>query len=105
MNVTFRLPSAELEKEFLSTCESRGLCTLKGHRSVGGIRASIYNAMPIEGVSLLADTMEEFAKSMANSFPGTRRGMKSKGLRCSLSTVRSRQGRGEPDASRARNDQ
>lgn len=62
MNVTFRLPSPELEKEFLETCESRGLCTLKGHRSVGGIRASIYNAMPIEGVSLLAETMDEFAK-------------------------------------------
>lgn len=62
MNVTFRLPSAELEKEFLSTCESRGLCTLKGHRSVGGIRASVYNAMPMEGVALLAETMEEFAK-------------------------------------------
>lgn len=65
MNVTFRFPSADLEKAFLTTCEQRGLCSLKGHRSVGGIRASIYNAMPIEGVSALADTMEEFAKKHA----------------------------------------
>ncbi len=65
MNVTFKFPSPELEKEFIKTCQSRGLCSLKGHRSVGGIRASIYNAMPMEGVQSLADTMEEFAKKHA----------------------------------------
>jgi phosphoserine aminotransferase len=62
MNVTFRFPSPELEKAFLAAAKQRGLHSLKGHRSVGGIRASIYNAMPIEGVALLAETMEEFAK-------------------------------------------
>jgi phosphoserine aminotransferase len=65
MNVTFRFPNTELEKEFLATAKQRGLHSLKGHRSVGGIRASIYNAMPIEGVSLLADTMQEFAQKHA----------------------------------------
>lgn len=65
MNVTFRFPSPELEKQFLSIAEERGLCSLKGHRSVGGIRASIYNAMPMDGVGLLAETMEEFAKTHA----------------------------------------
>ena len=65
MNVTFRFPSTELEKEFIANAEQRGLHSLKGHRSVGGIRASIYNAMPIDGVSLLAETMEEFAKKHA----------------------------------------
>ncbi len=65
MNVTFRFAKPELEKSFLALAESRGLCTLKGHRSVGGIRASIYNAMPMEGVSLLAETMEEFAQKNA----------------------------------------
>ncbi len=67
MNVTFRLPSAELEKQFLEVCESRGLCTLKGHRSVGGIRASIYNAMPMEGVALLADTMKSSPRRIAEA--------------------------------------
>ena len=65
MNVTFRFPSAELEKEFIASAEQRGLFSLKGHRSVGGIRASIYNAMPLEGVALLAETMQEFAKKRA----------------------------------------
>lgn len=65
MNVTFRFAKPELEKEFLSMCEQRSLNNLKGHRSVGGIRASIYNAMPLAGVSALADTMEEFAKKHA----------------------------------------
>ncbi len=63
MNVTFRLPSESLEKEFLAAAEQRGLCSLKGHRSVGGIRASIYNAMPIEGVEALRDFMREFSAS------------------------------------------
>jgi phosphoserine aminotransferase len=60
MNVTFRLPSEQLEKEFVKEGEDRGLDHLKGHRSVGGIRASIYNAMPLAGVEALAQFMREF---------------------------------------------
>jgi phosphoserine aminotransferase len=60
MNVTFRLPSADLEAEFLKQAKQRDLYELKGHRSVGGCRASIYNAMPIEGVQALRDFMLEF---------------------------------------------
>ena len=60
MNVTFRLPDADLEARFLKEAQARGLVGLKGHRSVGGCRASIYNAMPVEGVQLLHDFMVEF---------------------------------------------
>jgi len=60
MNVAFRLPSEALEGQFLKEAESRGLTSLKGHRSVGGCRASIYNAMPVEGVTALRDFMREF---------------------------------------------
>jgi len=60
MNIPFRLPSEDLEKEFLSGATKLGLIGLKGHRSVGGIRASIYNAMPIEGVEKLTAYMREF---------------------------------------------
>jgi phosphoserine aminotransferase len=63
MNVTFRLADEELEKKFISEGTSRGLIGLKGHRSVGGCRASIYNAMPLEGVEELVDFMEDFRKS------------------------------------------
>lgn len=63
MNVTWRLPSEDLEKQFLQTAKSRGLHELKGHRSVGGIRASIYNAMSVEGVQALRDFMLEFQVS------------------------------------------
>jgi phosphoserine aminotransferase len=62
MNVTFRLPKPELEKPFIDGAAKRDLCSLKGHRSVGGFRASIYNAMPIEGVERLAEFMREFCK-------------------------------------------
>jgi phosphoserine aminotransferase len=62
MNVTFRLPDGELEKTFLKEAEKRNLHQLKGHRSVGGIRASIYNAMPLEGVEALRHFMTEFHK-------------------------------------------
>lgn len=65
MNVTFTLPSEELTAEFLKKCESEGLDGLKGHRSVGGCRASIYNAFPIEGCHALASLMNDFA--MKNS--------------------------------------
>ena len=61
MNVTFRLPDAELEQAFLAATSDAGLQNLKGHRSVGGIRASIYNAMPVAGVELLRDVMRDFA--------------------------------------------
>jgi phosphoserine aminotransferase len=60
MNVTWRLPNEELEKEFVGEAKKRGLDGLKGHRSVGGMRASIYNAMPVEGVESLHDFMVEF---------------------------------------------
>jgi phosphoserine aminotransferase len=60
MNVTFRLPDATLESQFLREAAARGLCELKGHRSVGGCRASIYNAMPLEGVQALHDFLVEF---------------------------------------------
>jgi phosphoserine aminotransferase len=60
MNVTFRLANAELEAAFLAAAARRGLMTLGGHRSVGGIRASIYNAMPVVGVESLRDFMNEF---------------------------------------------
>ena len=60
MNVTFRLPSERLEREFIRQASARDLEALKGHRALGGIRASIYNAMPIEGVQALRDFMVEF---------------------------------------------
>jgi phosphoserine aminotransferase len=62
MNVTFRLPSEELEKQFVSEATRAGLDGLKGHRSVGGIRASIYNAFPKKGVEELVSFMKEFAR-------------------------------------------
>jgi phosphoserine aminotransferase len=65
MNVTWRMPSEELEAEFLKAAKERNLIDLKGHRSVGGIRASIYNAMPKAGVEALRDLMLEFHKQHA----------------------------------------
>jgi len=62
MNVTFRLPSEDLEKQFAKEATAAGLDGLKGHRSVGGIRASIYNAFPREGVEALVAFMKEFEK-------------------------------------------
>jgi len=59
----FRLPSEELEARFLSEATDKQLVGLKGHRSVGGIRASIYNACTTESVSVLADFMKSFRKS------------------------------------------
>jgi phosphoserine aminotransferase len=63
MNVTFRLRDEALEAPFLKGAQERGMVQLKGHRAVGGIRASIYNAMPVEGVAALAEYMREFEKS------------------------------------------
>lgn len=60
MNIPFVAPSEELNDKFISEAEKKGLTTLKGHRSVGGMRASIYNAMPIEGVKKLVEFMKEF---------------------------------------------
>jgi len=61
MNVPFTLKDANLDGDFLKQADARGLLQLKGHRSVGGMRASIYNAMPLEGVQALVDFMNEFA--------------------------------------------
>ncbi len=62
MNIPFTLPNAELDKPFLTEAVKLGLTTLKGHRSVGGMRASIYNAMPEAGVDALIAFMKDFAK-------------------------------------------
>jgi len=62
MNVVFKLDSDEADARFLEQATDAGMTTLKGHRSIGGIRASIYNAMPMEGVECLAQFMNEFAQ-------------------------------------------
>jgi phosphoserine aminotransferase len=62
MNVTYRLPSEELEKKFVTEATAQGLDGLKGHRSVGGIRASIYNAFPRAGVEALVSFMKDFER-------------------------------------------
>ncbi len=62
MNVPFTLKDTSLDVEFLKQADQRGLLQLKGHRSVGGMRASIYNAMPLAGVQTLVDYMHQFAK-------------------------------------------
>ena len=65
MNVTWRLPSEELERAFVDEARTAGLVELAGHRSVGGIRASIYNAMPLDGVRALRTFMDDFARGRA----------------------------------------
>ena len=62
MNVTWRLPTEELEAQFIAEAKKLGMGSLKGHRSVGGIRASIYNAFPMEGVDALVAFMKDFEK-------------------------------------------
>lgn len=62
MNIVFRLGSEELEKKFLAETKAAGMLGLKGHRSVGGLRSSIYNALPVEDVQALADLMKEFQR-------------------------------------------
>ena len=62
MNVTFVTDDTDLDKKFASEASAAGLKNLKGHRSVGGMRASIYNAMPYEGVVALVDFMKAFAE-------------------------------------------
>ncbi len=65
MNVPFTLANPDLDAEFLKGAQEVGLMTLKGHRSVGGMRASIYNAMPREGVERLVEFMHEFESKNA----------------------------------------
>ncbi|PJC03928.1 MAG: 3-phosphoserine/phosphohydroxythreonine transaminase, partial [Gallionellales bacterium CG_4_9_14_0_8_um_filter_55_61] len=62
MNVSFTLKDAALDGAFVKQAEAMGLLQLKGHRSVGGMRASIYNAMPLEGVAALVAFMQQFAQ-------------------------------------------
>jgi phosphoserine aminotransferase len=63
MNITFRLPTAELEKQFVAAAQSHGMVGLAGHRSVGGVRASIYNALEPSSCSALAQFMREFVRT------------------------------------------
>ena len=65
MNVPFVTPSAELDAKFVKEAAQNGLVSLKGHRLVGGMRASIYNAMPVEGVKALIEFMKKFEKENA----------------------------------------
>ncbi len=62
MNVTFRMASEELEKKFTKQAEAQGMIGLKGHRLVGGLRASLYNALPLESAQVLAQFMQEFQR-------------------------------------------
>ena len=63
MNITFRLPTAVLEEKFAKDSKAAGFIGLKGHRSVGGIRASLYNAMPLEGAEKLVEFMQKFRRT------------------------------------------
>jgi len=63
MNVTFVTGNDELDKKFIAEAKKQGIVNIKGHRSVGGMRASIYNAMPIEGVKRLVEVMKDFEKN------------------------------------------
>ena len=67
MNVTFKTGDEGLDKQFVAEATARGMVNLKGHRSVGGMRASIYNAMPYEGVVSLVEFMKEFAQKYAKA--------------------------------------
>jgi phosphoserine aminotransferase len=62
MNVTFRLPNEDLEAKFVKEAKAAGMDGLKGHRSVGGLRASIYNAFPEAGIDALVAFMKDFEK-------------------------------------------
>ena len=64
MNIDFVMADEyqDLEAEFLQFATSKGICNIKGHRSIGGFRASCYNAMPVEGVQVLIDCMKEFER-------------------------------------------
>ena len=62
MNVPFVLPDAAMDKPFIEGAKAAGLVALEGHRSVGGMRASLYNAMPMAGVEALVEYMQEFQR-------------------------------------------
>jgi phosphoserine aminotransferase len=62
MNICFSLKNPDLEEQFIHQAQLQGLSALKGHRFVGGIRASLYNAMPMSGVDALIEFMSEFAR-------------------------------------------
>ena len=65
MNVPFTLADSDLDAAFLAESKAAGLVSLKGHKSVGGMRASIYNAMPLDGVRTLVEFMNDFRKRNA----------------------------------------
>lgn len=65
MNITFKTKNEDLDKALVKKCSAAGLVNLKGHRSVGGLRASIYNAMPLEGVEALVKVLKDFEKENA----------------------------------------
>lgn len=67
MNVTFRTDSAETDAAFVKKAAENGIISIKGHRAIGGLRASLYNAMPMEGVQHLVDFMKEFEKNALNN--------------------------------------
>ena len=62
MNIPFVTGDADLDKAFIAECDKAGIVNIKGHRTVGGMRASVYNAMPYEGVVRLIEVMEKFEK-------------------------------------------
>ncbi|MFN9710979.1 MAG: 3-phosphoserine/phosphohydroxythreonine transaminase, partial [Bacteroidota bacterium] len=62
MNVVFTMKDAELEKMFMQQCKNAGIVGIKGHRSVGGFRASLYNALPLSHVEVLVDVIRDFAQ-------------------------------------------
>jgi phosphoserine aminotransferase len=63
MNIDWIIEDKQLEEEFLAVCKGEGMVGIKGHRSVGGFRASLYNALPMSSVEVLVDVMEHFAKT------------------------------------------
>lgn len=71
MNVTFTLAQPELEDSFLEACSKADIVGIKGHRSVGGFRASIYNSLPLESVDVLCSVMEDFAKNQKPATSGS----------------------------------
>jgi phosphoserine aminotransferase len=65
MNVVFVMDDPQLEKAFLASCKDNGIIGVKGHRSVGGFRVSLYNAMTVQGVEVLTELMNDFAHTKA----------------------------------------
>jgi phosphoserine aminotransferase len=65
MNACFLLSKPELEEEFMKMCKDAGIVGIKGHRSVGGFRASMYNALPLDSVKVLVELMKEFSLKTA----------------------------------------